>query len=135
MDADEDGKHIQVLSSSTLKRMIPRAFSENMVHTIEAALYNAQIGDKVYYAESITALKEKIGNKKVPINRVKGWGGIEKKKLEEIAFDPNTRNLTCVTDIEGKEHQEYIKLVGNDPLYRKKMLGISVTATVEEDAE
>lgn len=135
MDADEDGKHIQVLASSTLKRMIPRAFSNNMVHTIEAALYNAQIGDKVYYADSINDLREKIGNKKVPLNRVKGWGGIEKKKLEEIAFDPKTRKLTCVTDIEGKEQQDYIKLVGNDPLYRKKMLGISVTATVEEDAE
>lgn len=135
MDADEDGKHIQVLSSSTMKKLIPRAFSENMVHTIEAALYNAQVGDKVYYADSMAELKKKLGNKKVPINRVKGWGGIEHEKLEEIAFNPKTRNLTCIKDITGKNEQDYIKLVGDDPIYRKNLLGIKVTTAITEDAE
>ena len=123
--------HIQVLASSLFKKLLPRAFKEKRIFIVKAQLFNAEVGDKTFYGDSLKEVQDKVGPK-IPVNRVKGWGALPASKLEEIAFNAKTRQLTCITDIVGKEEKEYEKLVGSDTNYRKKLLGIQVAKTEDE---
>jgi hypothetical protein len=59
------------------------------------------------------------------VTRMKGWGEAPVDDLADIAFDLNTRKMFQIKPVSGSEGAEFVKVVGDDPTMRKKILGIT----------
>jgi DNA gyrase subunit B len=124
-DGDNDGAHIANLALSVFYKLLPSVFELGMVYVVDSPLYSASSkkGEKVYaYTLKEIQKKAKAG---WTITRMKGWGEAPVDDLADIAFDLKTRKLFQIKPVSGTEGTEFVKVVGDDPTMRKRILGIT----------
>jgi DNA gyrase/topoisomerase IV subunit B len=56
------------------------------------------------------------------VNRMKGWGGCEPPLLNEVAFDPRTRNWAKIGSPSDEDKKQFELLMGKDTSARKQMM-------------
>lgn len=124
-DPDIDGYHIQCLALTSIWKLVPKLITNGNVYVVAASEFKAVVKGKNVYANSLEEMAKKCGGT-VPkdVLHIKGWGEVGPDVLREMAFDPKTRRLWRVTPPDGKQAQDVKRIMGEDPEYRKKMLGV-----------
>lgn len=123
-DADFDGFHITQLLLTLLYIIVPEVYDRRMVYVIDSPLYVANPKGSKVYGYTLKEIQEKIKGRKTPITRMKGLGEASWQDLKEFAFNIVTRKMFRVTPVKGKGKTRFMKIVGEDTLTRKKLLGI-----------
>jgi DNA gyrase subunit B len=124
MDADADGKHIEVLTSIMIQRLLPTLFKRGMVYSCAVPLYSGILKDKYYYGNTTEEIKQACG-KDIPLTRFKGLGQMSWQSLRETGFNPRTRNLQKISPIKGQSLRNLYALTGKDTSARKELMGIT----------
>lgn len=127
-DADVDGGHVDSLNLMLLYRFIPKLFNEGKVFAVASYEFVARIGGKAAFANSLDEMRSKNGGKlPAQVTQLKGLGEMNAADLKAMAFDKTTRRLYRIMppDVKGKEG--IAGVMGKDPAYRKKMLGVEFT--------
>lgn len=121
-DADVDGKHISVLLLTLFQKVYPELLEKGMVYTVDAPLFVGKTETKEYYGESLEDLRKQYSGKFKSVTRVKGWGECQSSLLKKVAFDPATRKIQRILEVNEKELKYFYKIVGEDTEVRKKIL-------------
>lgn len=123
-DADPDGGHINTLLLGLFAQLSPEVFERNKIYIAAPPEYAATYEGKRIYGSSTDEIMKKTGGKVKNIRHYKGLGEMDADVLSDTAFNPKTRRMYRVKKI-GRDHmQEFRLLMEDDPVYRKKMLGI-----------
>lgn len=124
-DPDIDGYHITCLALTTIWKLVPKLILNGNVYIVAASEFKAVVKGKNVYANSLEDMKKKCGGV-LPrdVLHIKGWGEVSPEVLREMAFDPKTRRLWRVTPPDVKQAQDVKRIMGEDPSYRKTMLGV-----------
>lgn len=122
-DPDVDGMHINCLLTATLWKYTPHLVKGGHVYAVKAPLYKGRVGKDVYFGMTKDEVYEKAKSKKIDITYIKGWGEIDEEDLS-VALDPGTRKLYRITAPDAKASSEFFQLMGANPAYRKKLLGV-----------
>jgi DNA gyrase/topoisomerase IV subunit B len=125
-DADRDGLHIATLLAGFFYKFKPDLYKELKIYVLDAPEYVGEMkGGKLVFGESREEVYKKAG-KKIPVQHLKGWGEAPPEWLRIIALDPDSRKLIQVTWPESKKGREnFEQMLGKNPLFRKKMLGLA----------
>lgn len=125
-DPDVDGAHISLLLLALLAKVLPELFKRKLVYVVDAPEYMATVKGKRYYGNTkaeLAAALPKGAN--VDMQHIKGWGEVSPQVLREVAFDPNTRKLICITAKKAARISEFLTLMSNEgALARKTLLGV-----------
>lgn len=122
-DADVDGSHISVLLLTLFKLYYPELLSEGRVYCVDAPLFIGKTRTRTLYGGDLRDVQQQAGNEKlVSVTRLKGWGECNADLLKTMAFDPKTRNLIQITDVNEEDLKMFKKLVGEDTELRKSLL-------------
>lgn len=124
-DADRDGLHIATLLMGFFYKFMPNLYKDCNIYVLDAPEYVGEVKSKLVFGSSKEEVFKKAG-KKIPVQHLKGWGEAPPEWLRIIALDPNSRKLIQVTPPESKKGRENFEaMLGKNPLFRKKMLGIA----------
>lgn len=128
-DADIDGAHIRTLINCILYKYVRAVFAANMVYILKMPLYQAAWTEKGEEVRSYgDTLEEamKGAPKRAIVTRFKGLGEMTAEQMQPYAHsDSKLRKLVPITEIEAKkDHDEYMRLTGENTDYRKKMFNI-----------
>lgn len=123
-DPDDDGYHINTLGLTLLYKYLPRLFELGKVFMVAASEYVATVNGRTIYGNSVEALAKQNGGKTPKDTmHLKGWGEASVEQLRQLAMDPATRRLYRVDPpVDGGKVVTLI--MSDDPVYRKKMLGV-----------
>jgi len=125
-DADVDGFQIRTLLLTMLYRLTPTLIEEGYVYIAESPLFEIIDKDMSYFAYSEAEkakILEKLGNKKVTINRSKGLGENDPDMMWMTTMNPETRRLIKVTPADAKATEEMFDLLlGNNLEGRKEFI-------------
>ena len=125
-DADVDGFQIRTLLLTMLYRQTPTLIEEGYVYIAESPLFEIIDKDTSYFAYSEAEkakILEKLGNKKVTINRSKGLGENDPYKMWMTTMNPETRRLIKVTPADAQAtEQMFDLLLGNNLEGRKEFI-------------
>jgi DNA gyrase/topoisomerase IV subunit B len=127
-DADDDGFHINLLVLAVFQRFLPKMFERGMIYVAKGPEYIICTPKANYTASSLEDLKKKIPNQSLlkQVIHLKGWGEVSHEALEQIAFNAKTRKMWKIMPISDKKKvRDYTALVGEDPLFRKQLLGVA----------
>ena len=110
-DADSDGRQINVLILTTLYKLVPTLIKEGYVYIALPPLFEIKVSDtEKYYALTITErdniIKEKIGNRRYEVHRLKGLGETSKEVMAQTVCNPTTRIIQQVTVEDIKEMEK-----------------------------
>lgn len=122
-DADDDGDHITTLLMAMLYRFARPLLNKGMVYKVNSPTYKARHKGKVYFGFTKEDLYKQIGATKIEISHLKGLGECNDSDLRFFGMDTKTRSLTRITLKEASK--EFESLMGKDPSYRKKLLGVA----------
>jgi len=125
-DADVDGSHIRTLLLTFFFRNMVDLIDEGHLYIAQPPLYRLKAGKQqhwVYSEQEKDALLEKLGNKKVEIQRYKGLGEMNPEQLWETTMDPATRTVLQV-EIEdaAKADEVFHMLMGEEVPPRKAFI-------------
>ena len=125
-DADVDGSHIRTLLLTFFFRNMVDLIDEGHLYIAQPPLYRLKAGKQqhwVYSEQEKDALLEKLGNKKVEIQRYKGLGEMNPEQLWETTMDPATRTMLQV-EIEdaAKADEVFHMLMGEEVPPRKAFI-------------
>lgn len=126
-DADEDGKHINLLLLGVFWKFMPVLFEQGRIFICNAGLFNAFYKNRRYFGDNFDECAAKMpkGAPHNIIQRAKGWGEVNAETLADAAFNTSTRRITQVSPLVGKKELDYfIGLVGADTALRKQLLGV-----------
>lgn len=124
-DGDIDGQHINTLLLTLFWKFTPRLFKEHRVYMVIAPEYYANYKKKLYFGRTKKSVYKQIGTTTgVEVKHLKGHGEASVEMLEQYAFNVKNRKLMRILPPENTEAKEFAKLMGNNPLYRQKMLGV-----------
>ena len=125
-DADVDGFQIRTLLLTMLYRLTPTLIEEGYVYIAESPLFEIIDKDTSYFAYSEAEkakILEKLGNKKVTINRSKGLGENDPDMMWMTTMNPETRRLIKVTPSDAQAtEQMFDLLLGNNLEGRKEFI-------------
>jgi DNA gyrase subunit B len=121
-DADHDGQHITSLVLTMLWTFCPKLFSENRIHVVDSPLFMNKYKEQVTFGSSLEDVRSKAP--RGLITRLKGWGELDPMTLRSIAFDSETRKLYRIKPVVDDQLTLFQKIVGEDTLVRKQILGI-----------
>ncbi len=125
-DADEDGKHINLLVLGFIYKYLPKMFDEGRVFVCDAPLFSAFVRNKRYFGKTHAECHRQLpkGTAKDVVTRAKGWGEIGAEVLCTIAFDPATRSVIKLLPPKGKALKYFESILGADTQCRKDLLGL-----------
>ncbi len=124
-DADQDGKHIALLVLSLLYKLLPPLFVNKMVYIVNTPLFMGRHKDQMVLGNTLKSIKKQFPENVTPaITRFKGLGEISADSgvLQKTAFNPKTRDITCVGDLDKKQRMRFAALAGESPGERRKLL-------------
>ena len=125
-DADVDGFQIRTLLLTMLYRLTPTLIEEGYVYIAESPLYEIIDKDMTYFAYSDaekTKILEKLGKKKVTLNRSKGLGENDPDMMWLTTMNPKTRRLIKVSPADAQATEEMFELLlGNNLDGRKEFI-------------
>lgn len=122
-DADPDGHHIRVLLLTAFLKLLPLIVEKNHLYITLPPLYLIKMDKTNHYfyteEEYRKFLTEKVGKKRVFVQRFKGLGEMNPDQLWETTLDPEKRKLVCVSVSEDTINTINL-LMGNDTKFRKQ---------------
>jgi len=125
-DADEDGYQIRTLILTMFYRLLPTLIKEGRVYIAETPLYEITCGNDTMFAYNEgekNAILEKLGDKKVTIQRSKGLGENDADMMSLTTMQPATRKLIRVSpDDEAKTYEMFDVLLGDNITGRKEFI-------------
>lgn len=108
-DADDDGRHIQVLLIALFLKHFPKLIENGHIYIAQPPLFKIEVkagkkGEQKYYALDESELneikkklhKEKITESQYAVSRFKGLGEMNPSQLKETTLHPDKRKLTPV---------------------------------------
>jgi DNA gyrase/topoisomerase IV subunit B len=121
--------HIRTLINCILYKYVRAVFAANMVYILKMPLFQAAWTEKGEEVRSYgDTLEEamKGAPKRAIVTRFKGLGEMTAEQMQPYAHsDSKLRKLVPITEIEAKkDHDEYMRLTGENTDYRKKMFNI-----------
>lgn len=124
-DPDVDGAHIALLLLVLLAQILPKLFKKRLVYVVDSPEYMTTVKNKRYYGNTKQELLKQLPKGSNPdIQHIKGWGEVSPQIMREVAFDPKTRKLICITAKKAEKIAEFLSLMSDDGPARKKLLGI-----------
>lgn len=125
-DADEDGRHIALLLSGLMQKVLGPLIEQGRVYSVVSPLFTSQVGSKKIYAESLTELRKQSKNPdKLVVTRLKGWGEASNEMLRNLAFDPKTRELLKLKSVNARDLKQFKDVMSAESDLRKVILGLS----------
>jgi DNA gyrase/topoisomerase IV subunit B len=125
-DPDVDGKHIHTLLDTVFWKFTPELFKRGQIFSVVSPEYMAKHKGKMLFGSSKESLYKKAGTTKLDVQHIKGWAEIEAPEMREIAFDIGKRKLLRIMPPkDAKGRKEFESLMGKDPTFRKKLLGVT----------
>jgi DNA gyrase/topoisomerase IV subunit B len=124
-DPDVDGKHINTLLGGMFWKFFAPLYKEGRIYMIRSPEYMAKIGDKIFLGHTKEEVYKKAGRKNIEIQHIKGYGEIEEEEMKLIAFDKEHRQMFRLMAPDSKGAKNFEAMLGKDPTYRKKMLGLT----------
>lgn len=119
-DADNDGRHINLLVQSLFVEHLPELLKSGKVYLAQPPLYKATIGNKATYLYTEEELEQ---NNKASITRFKGIGEMSPSELWETTMNPDSRTLIQLTTKDIAEtHSVYNTLMGKSSAARKAFI-------------
>ena len=122
-DADVDGFQIRTLILTMLYRLTPTLIEKGYVYIAESPLFEIRYKDETYFAYSDAEKAEilqKLGNKKVDVQRSKGLGENEPDMMWLTTMNPQTRRLIKVSPEDAAATEEMFTLLLGDNLEGRK---------------
>ena len=123
-DADVDGFQIRTLILTMLYRLTPTLIEKGYVYIAESPLFEIRCKDETYFAYSDAEkveILQKLGNKKVDVQRSKGLGENEPDMMWLTTMNPKTRRLIKVSPEDAAAtEQMFALLLGGVALFIKK---------------
>jgi DNA gyrase/topoisomerase IV subunit B len=119
-DPDVDGCHINCLFLAILWKYTPNLVKQGHVYSVRSPLFKCRYKDTVYFGMTKESIYKQTGSTKVDITYLKGWGECNEEDLK-IVLDPGVRRLIQISTQDGREFNQ---LMGANPEYRKKFLGV-----------
>lgn len=119
--------HISVLLLTLFYRFLPGLFERGMVYSaVIPEFYAVDSSGKMWTGSSADELaaKLKAASVKANVQHIKGYGEVNAKVLNTLAFNPKTRNLAKISALAPEQDLNFWGLVGADTNSRKKLLGI-----------
>ena len=134
MDADSDGKHIQLLLLTFFFTFLRPVIEGGHLYIASPPLFKIEVGKNKHYALDEAELGKLLA--KYPngsVTRFKGLGEMNEDELEETAINPNTRNIAQI-EIEnlGMAEKLLINLMGDKPGPRKEYLAKNASKHFEK---
>ncbi|MBR3837232.1 MAG: DNA topoisomerase [Clostridia bacterium] len=125
-DADEDGYQIRTLILTMFYRLLPTLIQKGRVYIAESPLYEIQCKDEIYFAydeKEKAQILQKLGDKKVIVQRSKGLGENEPDMMRKTTMSPETRRLIRIMPEDEFATREMFEiLLGDDLEGRKKYI-------------
>lgn len=120
-DPDPDGHHINALILALFAKYLRPLLRTAKIFIVKGYEFKATINGKLEFADTRDELMA-MGAKE--IQHIKGWGEIDPDVLRTIAFDPATRQLIEVREIDNQDNKNFVLVVGEDIAARKRVLNI-----------
>ncbi len=124
-DSDEDGRHISLLLSGLMQKVLSPLIEQGRVFSVVGPLFTTQHRGKKVYGDTIKELEEQTKSKNMVVTRLKGWGEATIDMLQDSALNPQTRKLIKLEPISGKQLKEFQAILAEDTEVRRKLLGLS----------
>ena len=125
-DADEDGYQIRTLILTMFYRLLPTLIREGRIYIAETPLYEITCGNDTMFAyieNEKNAILERLGDKKVSIQRSKGLGENDADMMSLTTMKPATRKLIRISpEDEQKTYEMFDILLGDNILGRKDFI-------------
>ena len=122
-DADVDGFQIRTLILTMLYRLTPTLIEKGYVYIAESPLFEIRCKDETYFAYSDaekTEILQKLGSKKVDVQRSKGLGQNEPDMMWLTTMNPKTRRLIKVSPEDAAATEAMFTLLLVDNLEGRK---------------
>ena len=122
-DADVDGFQIRTLILTMLYRLTPTLIEKGYVYIAESPLFEIRCKDETYFAYSDaekTEILQKLGSKKVDVQRSKGLGENEPDMMWLTTMNPKTRRLIKVSPEDAAATEAMFTLLLGDKLEGRK---------------
>ena len=122
-DADVDGFQIRTLILTMLYRLTPTLIEKGYVYIAESPLFEIRCKDETYFAYSDAEkveILQKLGNKKVDVQRSKGLGENEPDMMWLTTMNPQTRRLIKVSPEDAAATEQMFALLLGDNLDGRK---------------
>lgn len=116
--------HISQLILTALYILVPEVYKLGMVYVVDPPLFVASYKNDKWYSFSLKDIKKKC-HKKAIITRLKGLAESTYQDLKSYGFDPKTRKAFKIKPVTKKQKTSFLKIVGEDSIKRKQILGIN----------
>lgn len=117
-DADDDGRHIQLLLMTLFYRLMPDMVRDGRLYVARPPLFStSRKGEKIYLSDEteLEGFLDKHPRHPDPIIRFKGLGEMDTYQLRETAVSPDTRRLARITvEDDSIADATLTQLMGND---------------------
>lgn len=124
-DPDVDGRHINTLLHVLFYTYLPDLYKQGRVFMVVTPEYIAKHKGQVLVGASKESIYKQAGTNKLEIRHIKGWGEISAEDMQPIAFTKGTRRMYRVLPpIDKSGAVRFKALMGKNPEYRKKLLGV-----------